>query len=391
MTIFERALQLQEEMVQHRRYLHQHAECGYDLPNTVRFVQEQLEAAGCKADRLGGGVVTVIGEPDAGPTILLRADMDALPMYEESGLAFASQTACSHCCGHDLHTTMMLAAAKILKEREQSLKGAVKLMFQPDEESNTGAKSMIRAGVLENPTVDAAMALHVNAKEPLGQIDYGSGPTFASNDCFDISMIGKSGHGARPYEAVDPIRAAAALCGRLDGLTTLHKPLHDTAIFTVTAFHGGSNYNVIPNRAELKASLRTYAESTRTTALEQMKKTCHEIEFWYGITCKVKEVASVPGIYCNEAFTNAMLAAVEKGLPEAMLGKSNTVKVGSEDFAFVTQKVPNSTYLFLGAGKNQKTGYEIGQHSSRVVFNEDAMPYGVCVLVSCALHFLNSN
>lgn len=388
MTVFDEALAQQEDMVRIRRALHQVPECGMELPLTIGFLEDELTKMGCAHKRVGGGLVAIIGDPGAGPTILLRADMDALSMSEESGLPFASTSDSAHCCGHDLHMTMLLGAARMLKRQEASLKGAVKVVFQPDEEGATGALSMIKAGLLEDPGVDAALALHVNAKEPLGQIDYGMGPTFASNDCFDLLIKGRSGHGARPYEAIDPIKAAAAICGRLDGLTTLHKPLAETAIFTVTSFHGGSNYNVIPNKASLKASMRAYSEETREATLAAMKSICAEIDEWYGVTCSIKNVASAPNMFCSPTFTEKILEVIKKSMPGVTIGKTSTVKVGSEDFAYITQQVPDSAYLFIGAGKNRMQGYEVGQHSSKVVFNEDAIPYGSSVFASYALTYL---
>ena len=209
-TFLERAMELKEELTANRRWLHQHPELDLETKETTAFVTEKLREMGCNPVPVSpNGVLVTLG-PSTGKTFLLRADMDALPIQEESGLPFASSTdGKAHCCGHDLHTAMLLGAAKLLKERESELTGTVKLLFQPGEENMKGAKAMIRQGILESPHVDAAMAIHVNSVVPTGKLLVFTGPACASSDLFTIKIKGRGGHGSTPNKTIDPLNVAA--------------------------------------------------------------------------------------------------------------------------------------------------------------------------------------
>ena len=206
MNDLERAKAILPEMTANRRFLHQNPELGMNLKVTTEFVMEKLREMGIEPKLCGGcGVTALIGKKEDGPVFLLRADMDALPMKEESGLPFAAKGDTAHCCGHDMHTAMLLGAAKILKEQEEELPGRVKLMFQPGEETLEGAKAMIADGILENPHVDAAMGVHMAPLAPAGFVGYNAGVVCNSSDLLEISIEGKGGHGASPHHSVDPI------------------------------------------------------------------------------------------------------------------------------------------------------------------------------------------
>ena len=230
MSYYDRALELKDELIENRRYLHSHAEAGLTLPNTVAYVEKKLREYGIEPERCGEGVTALIGK--GGKVLLLRADMDALEMPEESGLAFASmnpQTA--HCCGHDMHAAMLLTAAKMLKEHESELQGTVKLMFQPGEECLNGSLNMLENGILENPKVDAALAYHVGpGKLPIGMFMYNDNSTMMySNNEFSVTVKGKGGHGALPQNCIDPISVGAHIIIALQEIIAreLNKPLAD--------------------------------------------------------------------------------------------------------------------------------------------------------------------
>ena len=210
MSYYDRALEMKDELIANRRYLHENAEVGLTLPKTRAYVEEKLREYGIEPQRCGEGVTGLIGK--GGKVLLLRADMDALAMPEESGLPFASKDPnAAHCCGHDMHATMLLGAAKLLKEHENELKGTVKLMFQPSEETLTGSRNMLEHGILENPKVDAALAYHVGPGQlPIGMFMYNANSTmmFSNND-LHIRVRGKGGHGAMPQNCVDPISVGA--------------------------------------------------------------------------------------------------------------------------------------------------------------------------------------
>lgn len=383
-----RAVELKEKMIQDRRYIHQHAERGMSLPLTSAYVQARLEEMGYKPVRVGqSGLCAVAGSGE--PVILLRADMDALPLHEESGLEFASQTDSAHCCGHDLHTTMLLAAAQMLKERESELKGTVKLMFQPGEEVGMGAKEMLENGILEKPVPNAVLGLHVNAKSPLYQLNYGKGCTFCSNDSLTIQVIGRGGHGARPQEAIDPVKVACHIYMAIQSIKANSVSPLKPVILTITAMNGGNSHNLIPDTMELKGTLRTYDEETREDVMKQVQEKAEAVAKAFGATAKVIFGESLPPMVCSEMFTDKILGYASDVVGAERIAPHGEVKMGSEDFAFITGKYPDSNaYLFIGAGPSETEAFAYGQHNSKVVFNEDVMPYGAAVMAQSAMSWL---
>ncbi|WRS28525.1 M20 family metallopeptidase [Oscillospiraceae bacterium MB08-C2-2] len=390
--LLKRALSLKDELKANRRYLHQHAELGMHLPVTANFVEAKLQEMGYAPQRLGEyGIIAQAGKGHKGKTILLRADMDALPLLEESGLPFASLTQAAHCCGHDLHTTMLLAAAKLLKEQEGALRGTIRFLFQPGEETGEGAKAMIEAGVLQDPCPDAVVALHVNAKAPLNQLSYGIGRTFSSNDQIDIVVQGAGGHAARPHEAADPIQAANHICLALQTIRISNIMPMEPFILTVTAIQGGTGYNTIPDAVTIKATLRAYNEAIRIQGHKRIKEICSTTAQALGTTARVSFSAGIPPMDCSPDFTRELLGYAGEVLSAESIANQGEVKMGSEDFAFITSLYPDSSgYLFIGAGPDKATGYPYGQHSSKVVFNEDVLPYGAAVMAHCAVKWLEN-
>lgn len=388
--IFDQAMSLKEEIVENRRYIHKNAEVGFNLINTKRFVMEKLNSYGIDCFEIEPcGVCAILGNADNGKVLLLRADMDALPMNEKNELPFKSinQNA-AHCCGHDLHTAMLLTAAKILKSNESHLKGLVKFMFQPSEENGKGAANMVEKGILTNPTVDAALALHVDAQRPLGHLFFGNGCTFASNDNILINIYGKSGHGARPHQAVDPLNAAVKLYEVLMGLVNREVAPDETVVLSVTAINGGNTFNIIPEKAEMKLSLRTYNSSVRNKIVGRMKDVFTSFQQMLNVKVEAVFDSSVPTLISNEDLVNKVIESAKNVMPAENIAKEPIRKLGSEDFAFVTEKIPNSSYIFLGVGPDEKTGCEYPHHNERVIFNEDAMPLGAAILSNFALEYL---
>lgn len=390
--IMTRAIELKEEMVRNRRRLHSRPELGLSLPETSRFVEERLEEMGCAPQRLGESGVTALIGKRPGKTLLLRADMDALPMKEESGLEFASETeAAAHCCGHDLHTAMLLGAARILKEREADLCGQVKLLFQPGEETGQGALEMIRAGALEQPRPQGIFALHVNAKAPAGALGYGMGCAFSSNDSFQIRIHGRGGHGARPHETIDPIRTAVHIYHALEGLRAGEISPMEPVVLSVTAINGGSSCNVLPDSASLSGTLRAYSEAVRQKVKKRIGELAESIAASFGAQAQVEFLNSLPPVYCSPSFTDELLGYAAQTVGAGRIASEPEVKIGSEDFAFLAEQCPeNSAYFFLGAGPNEREGFPWGQHSARVVFNEDVLPLGAAVFAACALGWLGN-
>ena len=246
MNYLQSAQALYEQMVRDRRHLHQHPEVGMDLPETCSYVMARLTEMGYQPRRLGGGVTaTVTGKPD-GKVFLLRADMDALPMREESGLPFASQRSCAHTCGHDMHTAMLLGAAQLLRDRAAELNGTVKFMFQPGEEVLSGARSMIEAGILEDPHVDAAMGAHMIPMIPAGLGGYGTGVVSASSDHLVIRVEGRGGHGAHPQSTVDPINIGVHIHLALQELLSREADPAELVVLTFGKFQGETRPTLSP-------------------------------------------------------------------------------------------------------------------------------------------------
>lgn len=383
-----RAKELAGEITADRRYLHQHPETGCDTPVTRDYIEKRLLDMGCQAAHVGPGLVATVGQ--GSPVILLRADMDALMMTEESGLPFASlNPGKAHCCGHDTHSAMLLGAARMLKENEDSLKGTVKLMFQPGEETGNGAPAMIEAGVLEHPKPDAAVAFHVDAALPMGKFNYSIGPTFCSNDVFTIRVCGKSGHGARPHQAVDAINASAHIVTGLETLIARESVPTETCMLTVCSIESDSKvFNVFPKTVTLTGSIRTYNPEQRASLVRRLKEVVEGIAKSFNCTGQVTfDHQQEPLLVDGELETEL------RGYLQEALGSEGTVveppimKMGSEDFAGVTMRIP-SAYFFIGAGPDRENGYFCSQHNPKVRYNEDMLPLGAAGYAQCADRWL---
>ena len=329
-----------------RRALHGMPELGMELPRTTAYVEQRLRQMGLEPTRLGGGLTVCIG-PRKGPVFLLRGDMDALKMQEASGLDFAATGECAHTCGHDLHTAMLLGAAALLKEREADLPGRVKLMFQPSEENLKGAAAMVEAGVLKNPPVDAAMALHVfPGPMYVGTLAWRQGPALASSDSFRILVRGKAGHGAIPQNAVDPLTIAAHILLALQEVNAREVDPQDPLVLTVCTIHGGELHNSIPETVEMKGSIRAFSNHNRAHARKRLVEICEGTAALFRGSCEVEFLAGVASLH-NQPELAAELAGYAGRIAKKM--EELPRQMGSEDFAEVSQQVP-SVFMGIGAG-----------------------------------------
>ncbi|HAE92616.1 MAG TPA: amidohydrolase [Tissierella sp.] len=386
-SIIDRAYEIKDDLIQTRRYIHKNAEVGYNTIKTSTYIKEKLKEIGVNfRDIDGTGIVADIGSGEK--TVLLRADMDALPMYELNDLEFKSDIESSHCCGHDLHATMLLGAANILKEREDSLNGTVRLMFQPDEEGGTGAKRMLDKGVLDDRNISAALALHVDAKSPLGTLDYGYGKTFASNDSFEIIINGRGGHGARAYETIDPINVAINIYNSLCSLINREVDPFSHVLFSITSIEANSTFNIIPNSAKIKGTLRTYDDKQREYLSKRFETMTKGISQSFMANAEFKVDKSLPALTTSKEFTDKVLKLSQKLEDKININVEPVVKRGSEDFSYISEKIKDNAYLFIGAGKNSQEGYEFGQHNSNVIFNEEVLPIGSALLSTIAYLWL---
>lgn len=390
MNYYERALQLMEDTIADRRYFHKNAEVGLNMPKARAYVMDKLRECGLDPKDCGHGVTATVGK--GGKCILLRADMDALPMEEESGEFFACPTGTeAHTCGHDFHAAMLLTAAKMLKENEATLRGTVKFMFQPAEETFEGARDMIENGILEDPKVDAALAFHVTSgKMPIGIYMYNSTGTFmASVDGFRITVTGKGAHGAYPHNSIDPINIAVHVYLALEALIARETDPSKMCVLTVGSFNAGSAPNIIPESAVLQGTIRTNDKESRKLLVRRMKEAAAKTAEVYGGTAEIEMLSEVPPLVCDPELTNEMASCIQAmGIPGAIPYPGVSASA-SEDFASVADKVP-STFMHLSAGYLDERGI-YPAHNPKVRFNEEVCPIGAAAYAHCATEWLKNH
>lgn len=387
--VLKRAHEISEELIYTRRHLHQHAEAGLELPVTTKFVMEKLKEYGYAPNEIcESGILATVGGHKGGKVLLLRADMDGLNMVEESNLPFSSKTNCAHACGHDIHTTMLLGAAKILKEMEHELNGTVKIMFQPAEEIFLGSKKMIEAGILENPKVDAAFGIHVANDHPVNYFGFNKNAGMASSDNFEITIKGKGCHGAMPYLGTDPINVGAHIHTALQTILAREVNSNESAVITIGQFIAGDSVNVIPEKAILRGTMRAFSKETRDLMFKRMNEIVTHISKAFNTEVTINELASVPTLINDERMVDLFLDTV-KQLDIENLDLGERKSIGSEDFAFISNLVP-SAFVFIGAALADKSKRFPG-HNPKIVFDENCIPIGVATHVLYALNWLNAN
>lgn len=387
MDNFERVIAIKDEIIKNRRAVHMRPEIGFDLPETKRFVLDKLIEMGYKPVEVGkSGISATVGR--GGKTFLLRADMDALPMKEESGVPYAADNGYMHSCGHDAHTAMLLGAARLLKERESELSGTVKLMFQPAEELLTGAADMIANDVLNNPTVDAAIAIHITSSTPLG-IGTKTGPRFASSNNFRIKITGKGCHGAMPERGVDPVIIGAHIVLGVQELITREIPYIEGATLTMGHFEAGSAVNIIPNEAIIEGTMRTFSKSTQTYLKQRLPEVVKSIAEMYRGHAEFDFLCDCPVMINDPDFSSEIKEYIEHISTGNFDMFEAAASGGSEDFAFIGEKVP-ACMLLLGA-QNPDTDTPYPLHSPKMTIDENALAIGTAVLVECAEKWLKNN
>lgn len=371
-------------MRQYRRCLHQNAEAGEDLPATAGYVMDCLRKIGLEPVEIcPSGVVAVIRGEHPGKTLLLRADMDALPMPEVNDLPFRTVTGAAHTCGHDIHTAMLLGAAQILQERRSELHGCVKLMFQPAEEVFTGSRKMIDAGVLEGPKVDAAMAMHVMVDAPAPALSYCPGYMTSSCDGFKITVTGCGCHGAMPHMGVDPINAGVHIYTAFQNLVAREAPPGEQCSLTFGAFSAGSTANIIPNSAVLMGTLRTYSKELRTKLAARMREICEATEKLCNVKIDYEILSSLPSTYSDPALTEELAGYAAEIAPDYVHAATSRV-TASDDLAFIAERVPTA-YFQIGC---RVEGCAVQHHNPGVLFDEAVLPYGAATHAACALNWL---
>ena len=396
--LLQEAKQLQPELLQCRRTIHRHPETGFDLHETKALVKRQLTEMGYTPQECGKcGLVALAGGKKKGRTILIRADMDALPIEEAAEVEYRSETpGRMHGCGHDMHTAMLLGAAKLLKAHEDELAGTVKLMFQPAEELFQGADDMIGAGVLENPHVDAAVMIHVVPGLPLPSgivLVPGAGTGMASCQQYRIVVKGKGGHGAMPHVSVDPITAAAHIHLALQEISSRELGPDEFGVFTTGMLRAGDASSIIPDTAEMRGTIRTADLAVN----EKIKTRIREIA--QGVGGAMRTEVSVDFFdFCPPMLADGALSECGLGYMKELLGDGAMsmaalggpkVGGGSEDFAFVSCKVP-TVGMFLSAG-SPKEGYAYSQHHPKVTFDDSILYRGSAAYAYFAARWLEEH
>jgi IAA-amino acid hydrolase len=368
-----------------RRRIHRHPELGYKEFETSRIVRETLDELGIPYESpvAETGVVGRIGNVD-GPCIALRADMDALPMVEQTDIDFKSEVdGAMHACGHDCHTAMLLGAARILKARENELPGTVKLIFQPAEEGGAGAEKMCAQGVLENPKVDRIFGLHVWPVVKTGAIGGRPGAFLAAAGTFSVKVTGVGGHAAMPHLAVDPVICAAKIVVELQTVVSRELDPLEAGVLSVTVIKGGSTHNVIPTDVELQGTIRSLSLEGLKTLQDRIREIAEHVAIANRCTAKIE----FPGNDYPPTVNDEALWDLTSDIAVGMLGAENVIEgppvMGGEDFAYYAQRVPA---CFIGLGiQNLEAGAIFNVHHPCFLVDEDALPIGSALHVEFAV------
>lgn len=377
-----------------RRDFHRHPELGFRELRTGGIVARELEALGIEVTKGVGktGVVGLLEGAKPGPTLLLRFDMDALPITEDTGAEYASlNPEVMHACGHDGHTAIGLTVARMLHAHREGMAGTIKFCFQPSEEGTNGEETggnelMIRQGVLDAPAVDMTLALHLWNEKPLGWVSVAKGPVMAGAEIFTIQITGRGGHGAIPDRAVDPIVAAVNMVSALQTVVSRNVSPLDTAVISVTNIHGGTTFNVIPQEVKLEGTIRTFDLRVRQRILERIEQVAHGVATAMGCQAELSIKRITPALVNNDVVTAKVQETTRRLLPESDLDPGYQTMT-AEDMAFMQEKVPGC-YFFVGSNDRARN-LDYGHHHPKFDFDEEALVHASALMASAAMDVLN--
>jgi amidohydrolase len=388
----EGAQELMPMVVALRRDIHQHPELGLHLPETTRRVREALAGLDVEIaeSKSTSSLIATLRGASQGPTILLRGDMDALPMPEDTDLEFKSvNEGRMHACGHDSHTAMLVGAVHLLHRHRERLNGNVKFFFQTGEEGHAGARHVIEEGMLDAaPMPAAAFAIHISPNIPTGVIATRPGPLMAATDTINIEITGKGGHASQPHYTLDPIPVACQIVTALQGLVTRRIEAFDPVVLSITKIESGTTQNVIPESARLLGTLRSFSEKSRNVAREGVDQIAHGIARAHGLKAHVDLVAGYP-VTSNDA----KFVSFAQGVAADLLGKNQSITLpapimGAEDFSYVLQKMPGAM-VFLGVAPDGVSHHHAHAcHSNRMMMDEAAMANGIALHAAIADRYL---
>lgn len=373
-----------------RRDFHRHPELGFQEVRTSGIVAKTLMDLGLEVTTGIGktGVVAMLEGQRPGPAVLLRFDMDALPILEETGADYTSQnTGVMHACGHDGHTAIGLTVARLLHAHSRDLAGSVKLVFQPAEEGLGGAQAMIADGVLEGPRPDYTLSLHLWNEKPMGWLGIRPGPLMAAGEIFKVSLTGKGGHGALPHRAVDPVLAAAHVVTALQGIISRNVSPLESAAVSVTTIRGGEAFNVIPQTVEMLGTIRTFLPEVRQRVLERFSQIVEGVAGAMGCQAVVEITPLTPAVVNDASVTQRVQEAAHRLWPDQPVDREYQTMV-SEDMAYMMQQVPGC-YCLLGSA-NPAKGLDAPHHHPRFDIDEDALPRAAALMAASTMHLLES-
>lgn len=393
-NIINEVRKIEQEIINWRRRLHQIPETGLNLPQTVKLITEELDKMGIEHHTLvnGNAVVGLIKGGEVCKTIALRADMDALPIKEETGLEFQSTNGCMHACGHDGHAATLLGVAKVLNENRDSFKGNIKLLFQPGEEYPGGAKPMIEEGAMDNPKVDAIMGLHIGSlvkEAPAGKISVCYGTMMAAVDRVSIKIIGKGAHGAYPHQSIDPIVTASEIVIALQTIVSREIMPVEPAVVSITRIQGGFNQNIIPDSVELEGTVRTFNEDIRRKIARRMEEIIRGITMAHGAIYELDYECCYPALVNSEEFTKGFVESAKKIVNGEDIIEMKTPVMGAEDMSYFLQKAPG-TFFYLN-NPRQIDGDFYPHHNSKFDIDETQLWKGVAVMTQAAIDWLDQN
>lgn len=372
-----------------RRDLHRHPELAFQEVRTAGIVAKELNALGMEVSSgiAKTGVVGLLEGNQPGPVILLRFDMDALPILEDTGLEYAStHPGVMHACGHDSHVAIGLTTARLLHQHRGEFSGTVKFVFQPAEEGMGGAPHMVAEGVLENPVPKFALALHVWNEKPLGWLGIIPGPMMAGAGVFSLRIVGRGGHGALPHQAVDPILAGSQIVSALQSIISRNVSPLDSGVVSVTQFHAGDAFNVIPQSAELKGTLRFFDPKVKQMIMERMRQITTHVGEGFGCEVVIDDLTPITMPVVNDSFVTSVVAKqAQETLPDSTI-ETNYRTMGSEDMSAMLDKIPGC--YFLVGSSNIEKGLTYGHHHPKFEIDENVMPRAAALMAAAAFDLL---
>jgi amidohydrolase len=379
---------LREQLVAWRRDFHMHPELGFQEHRSSGIIADQLRELGYQVQTgiASTGVLGLLESERPGPVVMMRFDMDALPIVEQNETDYVSQNpGVMHACGHDAHMAIGLGVATLMAQRRDEIAGTLKLIFQPGEEGMNGAAVMVREGVMEDPRPDVFLSVHVWSDQPVGTVNVTPGAVMAAADNWTCTVRGKGGHGAAPHQTVDPIVTAAQIVTALQAVVSRNVSPLETAVVTVGTIRGGDAFNIIPPQVDMSGTIRTFSPQVKEMVWQRVREVIERVAAAYGAEAELDISVLTPAV-----INDAEVARVVRAAAEATIGAENVLSgertMGSEDAAFFMQDVPGC-YFFLGAA-NAARGLDAPHHNPRFDVDEDVLPLGVAVLVATLARYL---